>query len=48
MAGDPINPVLHEPHYAAMDRRLTKALETIQNCIGKYNENEVLIDDGYS
>ena len=48
LAGDPITPVLHEPYYAAMDRRLTKALETIQKCIAKYSEDAVLIDDGYS
>lgn len=48
LAGDPIAPVLHEPHYIAMDRRVTKAIETVEDCIAKHGEAEVLVDDGFS
>ena len=34
LAGDPINPVLHEPHYAAMDRRLAKHLKLYKTVLG--------------
>lgn len=32
---DPIAPVLWEPHYPAMDRRVTIILEVVRSCIDK-------------
>lgn len=33
MANDPLYPVLWEPHFVAIDRRVGIILQTIRNCI---------------
>lgn len=33
LSADPINPILWEPHFAALDRRITIILEAIRSCI---------------
>ncbi len=33
LAKDPVAPVLWEPHYAAMDRRVKITLEVVRSCI---------------
>lgn len=35
MANDPIAPILWEPHYEALDRRVGLILTEIRNCINK-------------
>lgn len=40
---DPLAPVLHEKHFAAIDERFQTALQTIQECISKYGDAIVLV-----
>lgn len=35
MANDPISPVLWEPHYYALDRRVGIILQTVRDCVHK-------------
>ena len=48
LSQDPIAPVLHAPHYAAMDARLVTLLAEIDKCISKHGAQFVLIEDQYS
>ncbi len=48
LSGEPIAPVLNEPTYVAIDRRLHKIIDTVNRCIQKNGIDNVLIDDGYS
>lgn len=45
MATDPINPVLWEPHLAALDRRVQIILLGIRDCINKSDANEVVLNN---
>ncbi|XP_064616277.1 glycosaminoglycan xylosylkinase-like [Liolophura sinensis] len=40
-----ISPVLHDPHYTAIDRRLSHVLKIIRNCIHKHGEDNVLAEN---
>uniref|UniRef100_A0A3P8XRK4 FAM20 C-terminal domain-containing protein n=1 Tax=Esox lucius TaxID=8010 RepID=A0A3P8XRK4_ESOLU len=42
---DPINPVLAEPHLAALDRRLSGVIETIRQCVESQGPDNTLIED---
>lgn len=42
---DPINPVLAEPHLAALDRRLSGVIATIQQCVESLGPDNTLIED---
>ncbi|CAB1331996.1 unnamed protein product, partial [Coregonus sp. 'balchen'] len=42
---DPINPVLTEPHLAALDRRLSGVIATIQQCVESLGPDNTLIED---
>lgn len=35
MAKDPLYPVLWEPHFVALDRRVGILLQTLRNCVNK-------------
>jgi extracellular serine/threonine protein kinase FAM20C len=35
MKADPVNPILWEPHLAAIDRRLIVILDAIRKCVDK-------------
>ncbi|XP_059167496.1 extracellular serine/threonine protein CG31145-like [Physella acuta] len=44
---DPLDPVLWEPHLDALDRRVSKVLHMVNNCIKDGRQwNDVIIDDG--
>ncbi|XP_069604797.1 pseudokinase FAM20A [Ranitomeya imitator] len=45
LRSDPLNAVLAEPHLTALDRRLQKVLEVVQQCVRTYGEEAVLIKD---
>ena len=45
LSRDPIVPVLWEPYYAALDRRLSNVLSVIAKCIEEHGQNAVLIPD---
>jgi extracellular serine/threonine protein kinase FAM20C len=40
MAGDPIAPVLWEPHLEALDRRVVIVLQGIRDCLKKIDSEE--------
>ncbi|XP_070303714.1 glycosaminoglycan xylosylkinase-like isoform X1 [Salvelinus sp. IW2-2015] len=42
---DPINPVLAEPHLAALDRRLSGIIATIRQCVESQGPDNTLIED---
>ncbi|CAB1324197.1 unnamed protein product [Coregonus sp. 'balchen'] len=42
---DPINPVLAEPHLAALDRRLSGVIATIRQCVESQGPDNTLIED---
>ena len=48
LSRDPIAPVLWEPHYDALDRRLDTLIKTVDDCIAKHSESYVLIEDDFS
>ncbi|XP_073516468.1 pseudokinase FAM20A isoform X1 [Phyllobates terribilis] len=43
LRADPLNAVLAEPHLTALDRRLQKVLEVVQQCVRTFGEEAVLI-----
>lgn len=45
LQGDPLRPVLTEPHLLALDRRLQKVLRVVQRCIRRRGEDEVITND---
>ena len=45
LSHDPIAPVLWEPHYKALDRRLVYLLTVIGECIAEYGAEQVLKED---
>ncbi|XP_032358051.1 pseudokinase FAM20A [Etheostoma spectabile] len=45
LEGDPLQPVLSEPHLLALDRRLQKVLRAVQRCIRRLGEDEVITRD---
>ena len=45
---DPLSPLLAEPHYEAIDRRLKHILVIIKECIEKHGETDVVVVDKYS
>ena len=48
LADEPIAPLISEPHFEAIDRRLAIVLHTIDSLIRSSSPGEVLVDDGYS
>lgn len=42
MDTDPVMPVLLEPHHAALDRRVSIILSTVQSCIKKRSVHDVI------
>jgi glycosaminoglycan xylosylkinase len=48
VAEDPIAPLLSDPHYEAIDRRLAIVLHTVDQLIRSSSAEQVLISDGYS
>ena len=48
LAKDPLAPVLIEPYYEAMDRRLVHVLDIIDSCVEKNGPEFVLISDQFS
>ena len=48
LQSDPLHPLLAEAHYEAMDRRLTRILRVVTDCIEKLGELDVLVVDKYS
>ena len=48
VADDPVAPLLTEPHFIAMDRRLATVLHSIDSYIRSSSVENVLISDGYS
>ncbi|XP_072229475.1 pseudokinase FAM20A isoform X1 [Leuresthes tenuis] len=45
LKGDPLWPVLTEPHLLALDRRLQKVLRVVQRCIRRLGDDEVITKD---
>ncbi|XP_008313353.1 pseudokinase FAM20A [Cynoglossus semilaevis] len=45
LQGDPLWPILTEPHLQAMDRRLHKVLKAVRQCVRRLGEDEVIIKD---
>lgn len=45
LQGDPLQPVLTEPHLLALDRRLQKVLRVVQRCVRRLGEDEVITRD---
>ena len=49
LSHDPLAPVLIEPHYSALDRRLKAVIQTIEKCIARFGVTYVLqSDESYS
>ena len=44
---DPVNPVLLDGHFKALDRRVKIILKTVHMCIEKNDRESVVIDDGF-
>ena len=57
MHKDPLDPILWEPHFVAIDRRANTILKSVRTCIqqrkdtgngsGEQSVDEVIIDDGF-
>lgn len=45
---DPLAPIVIDPHYEAMDRRLEFILDILEDCMQKYTIDRVLVKDRYS
>uniref|UniRef100_A0A8C4H8U5 FAM20A golgi associated secretory pathway pseudokinase n=1 Tax=Dicentrarchus labrax TaxID=13489 RepID=A0A8C4H8U5_DICLA len=45
LEGDPLQPILTEPHLLALDRRLQKVLRVVQRCVRRLGEDEVITKD---
>nr|XP_040032668.1 pseudokinase FAM20A [Gasterosteus aculeatus aculeatus] len=45
LEGDSLRPILTEPHLSALDRRLQKVLRTVQRCVRRLGEDEVILKD---
>ncbi|XP_044035706.1 pseudokinase FAM20A isoform X3 [Siniperca chuatsi] len=45
LEGDPLQPILTNPHLLALDRRLQKVLRVVQRCIRRLGEDEVITKD---
>ena len=45
LEGDPLYPILTEPHLLALDRRLQKVLKAVQRCVRRLGEDEVITKD---
>ncbi|KAG7226390.1 hypothetical protein INR49_013801 [Caranx melampygus] len=45
LEGDPLRPILMEPHLLALDRRLQKILRVVQRCVRRLGEDEVITKD---
>uniref|UniRef100_A0A8C4ZG17 FAM20A golgi associated secretory pathway pseudokinase n=1 Tax=Gadus morhua TaxID=8049 RepID=A0A8C4ZG17_GADMO len=43
--GDPLRPVLTEPHLLALDRRLKRVLEVVRGCVRELGEEQVVTTD---
>ena len=48
MANDPIFPILWEPHYYALDRRVGIILQTVRDCVHKKTRSKSSEDDSGS
>lgn len=47
-AEDPIAPLLAEPHFKAMDRRLAIVLHSVDDFVRESSIEAVLVSDGFS
>lgn len=47
-AEDPIAPLISEPHFKAMDRRLAIVLHTVDDFVRESSIEAVLVSDGFS
>lgn len=56
LARDPLDPILWEPHFVAIDRRVNIILRSVRQCIQQRKDtpntsgesvDEVIIDDGF-
>jgi len=47
-ADDPIAPLIAEPHFKAMDRRLAIVLHTVDDFVRELSIDAVLVSDGFS
>ncbi|XP_028989846.1 pseudokinase FAM20A [Betta splendens] len=45
LEGDPLRPILTEPHLLALDRRLQKVLRVVQRCVRRLGRDEVITKD---
>ncbi|KAM9336518.1 pseudokinase FAM20A [Symphorus nematophorus] len=45
LEGDPLQPILTEPHLLALNRRLQKVLRVVQRCVRRLGEDEVITKD---
>lgn len=48
MANDPVFPVLWEPHYYALDRRVGIILQTVRDCVHKKSRSKSSEEDSDS
>ena len=44
---DDLAPVLLQPHFDAVDRRVKLILKTVVDCLQKYGASDVIVDDGF-
>lgn len=45
MAKDPISPILWEPHFAAVDRRVGIILQAVRDCVNRSTQPDQVIQD---
>ncbi|KAJ3607834.1 hypothetical protein NHX12_024885 [Muraenolepis orangiensis] len=45
LGGDPLRPILTEPHLLALDRRLRRVLEEVERCVMQLGEEQVVTAD---
>ena len=44
---DDLTPVLLDPHFEALDRRVKLIIKTFADCLQKYDVSDVIVDDGF-
>ncbi|XP_051171173.1 extracellular serine/threonine protein CG31145 [Leptopilina boulardi] len=48
LSKDPVSPVLWDPHYVAVDRRVGIILQAVRDCINRQSQSEQVVEDNNS